>query len=614
MNILQVKFMTPTIKILPESLASKIAAGEVVQRHASAAKELIENSIDAHAKSITVIIKDAGKTLIHIIDDGDGMTPEDTKVVFHRHATSKIATYEDLEKIITLGFRGEALASIAAVSQVELRTKLHSSVVGTKIRIDGGAVIEHVEDATAAGTSIQIRNLFFNTPGRRNFLKSSATEYKHIFDVVQRIALSHPKLNLKFISDDEKILDLQSSGITDRFAEIFGEKVAGSMIHFEETNELMSISGFIGKPDYSRKGRSEQFLYLNKRYIISRNLNHAVYQAYEHLIEKGSFPVFVLFISIDPRKVDVNVHPSKMEVKFENEGSVYRMIFSAVRKALSANDLIPSAGLREENILNTNGVTHQYSHNDPSFNSKSWNNPLHQSELSHLPFQQPFKSDSIYSDRMAKPFDVGANSEPPSTDYENKPSVAGIFNLWQIHNKYIIGTTEFGMMIIDQHAAHERVLYEKVIERFTQAKINSQQLLFPHTIEMPGGDIALLKELLPHLEKIGFCLKLFGNTTVILEGVPMDIKPGDEGKILQDVLDLYKEDDQNIKIEVKERLAKSFACKAAVKAGDPLSLSEMNALMNQLFATRIPYVCPHGRPVIIKYSLAELDKRFGRTS
>ena len=606
--------MTSRIKILPESLASKIAAGEVVQRPASAVKELVENSVDAHAKSISVIIKDAGKILIQVIDDGDGMTPEDARVAFHRHATSKISTYEDLENIVTLGFRGEALASIAAVSHVELRTRPHASSIGTKVRIEGGVIVDYGEDSTAPGTSIQIKNLFFNTPGRRNFLKSTNTEYKHIFDSIQNIALSYPEISIKFISNDETVLNLKASSFNERFAEIFGEKLANSLINFEDVNELMNVNGYLGKPDYARKGRSEQFLFLNRRIIVNRNLNHAVFQAYEHLIEKGSFPVFVLFITIDPHKVDVNVHPSKMEVKFENESSVYRMIFTAVRKALSSHDLIPKVGMREDSSIDAySQMQFQASHQTP-VQRPDWNSQTGLDKSSFIPTQQSFKSDSAFLNKIDKSFNEyhGTDSQPVQTDHQN-PSTT-ISPIWQIHNKYIMIPIESGIMIVDQHAAHERVLYERAVEQFNQTNIHSQQLLFPHTLQMTVGDVALIKDLLPHMEKLGFCIKLFGNTTVILEGVPVDIKPGNEGIILQDILDLYKEDEQNIKIEPKERLIKSYSCKAAVKSGDPLNLAEMHSLMDQLFATNMPYVCPHGRPVLIKMMLNELDKRFGRTS
>src|ERR1051326_2473539 len=296
--------MSQTIKILPQGLANKIAAGEVVQRPANAVKELIENAIDAGAKSISVMIKNGGKTFIRIVDDGSGMSHEDAAIAFERHSTSKIATYEDLEEIRTLGFRGEALASIAAISQIELRTRRAADEVGWKIRIEGGAIVENEEVASAAGTSIVVRNLFYNTPGRRNFLKSDSTEFRHVFDVIQRVAISHPELAIKFTSNDEPILELRKASHQERIAGVFGEKLSRTVFAFEQENEFARVSGFLGKPDHARKSRAEQYLFLNGRSIINRNISHAVFKAYEHLLEKSSFPFFVLFITIDPRRVD----------------------------------------------------------------------------------------------------------------------------------------------------------------------------------------------------------------------------------------------------------------------------------------------------------------------
>lgn len=597
--------MIQTIKILPESLANKIAAGEVVQRPASAVKELVENAIDAHARSLSIFIKDGGRSLIHVIDDGDGMSKEDASIAFHRHATSKIAAYEDLECIRTLGFRGEALASIAAVSQVEMRTRMNQSDVGTKIRIEGGTVSEISDEACAVGTSIQVRNLFYNTPGRRNFVKSGNTEYRHIYDVVQRAAISHPELNLKFISNDETILDLRSESLQERIAQIFGIKLAESLICFEEKNDQIELSGFLGKPEYSKKGKTEQYLFLNKRYIVSRNLSYAVYQAYEHLLEKGSFPLFVLFITLDPRKVDVNVHPSKMEVKFEDEASIYRAVLSTIRKALSSSDLMPTLKIGDDDFSNAR-LQFQNRSIPSKPDARDWSQ-LFRGEKPPIEVTPKLKPEDDFS--VDSTLKSGQESQ-----LEVQLSAKRKAALWQIHNKYIILPVDNDLLIIDQHAAHERILYERARIRFTQEGKKSQQLLFPQTIQMSSSDAAIVKQTLPDLEKLGFTIKIFGQSTIIVDGVPPEIKPGKEGSIVQEIIDLFKEDEQQIRVEPSERLAKSFSCKAAVKAGDPLTDAEMESLIDQLFKTEIPYVCPHGRPVSIKLSLSELDRRFGRTS
>lgn len=594
--------MTPIIKILPPTLANKIAAGEVVQRPASAVKELLENAIDAGASSITVIIKEGGKSLIQVIDDGSGMSAEDALLAFQRHATSKIATYEDLENIRTLGFRGEALASIAAVAQIEIRTRLSAHAVGTKIRMEGGIVKETGEDATPVGTSITVKNLFFNTPARRNFLKSNNTEFKHLFDVFQRVAISHPEKTLKFISDDEMILHLLPITAVGRIKDVFGERVSQGIFSFEESSEFLSITGFLGKPEYARKTRFEQYLFLNNRFVLNRNINHAVFQAYEHLLEKGSFPLFVLFLTIDPHRVDVNVHPSKMEVKFDDDSAVYRFVLSSVRKALSSHDLVPDAGVREESSADDRlGLRFRQPVVASGQRVAQWQ------ELLRTPISPATSLDGIF----AQPDQTGATVAVDDSP-ETKFALTAVA-LWQIHNKYILVPIESGVMIVDQHAAHERVLYERAVARYKNAATQSQQLLFPHSVEMTSGEVALVRQILPDLEGLGFGVRIFGKTTIIVDGVPVDVKPGKEATILPEIIDLFKEDEQAVRLQPRERLAKVYSCKAAIKAGDPLNNPEMHSLLDQLFSTEIPYVCPHGRPVIVKLSIAELDRRFGRT-
>lgn len=591
--------MPNKINILSEKLASKIAAGEVVQRPSSVVKELLENSIDAGAAKITIVIKEGGKSFIQIIDNGCGMSEADASVAFYRHSTSKISTLEDLENIRTLGFRGEALASIAAMSQVELLTRTDNDEVATKIRIEGIEVKEISKEAMERGTSVTVRNLFFNTPARREFLKNNSVEFKHIFDVVVRIALSHPDIQFKFISGEETVFNLQSNKIQERIRDIFGNKVYDAIIPIIGNTESpyfseLNVTGFITKPDFAKKTRVEQFLFLNDRYIVNRSLNHAVFQAYEHLIEKGSFPFFVLFININPNKVDVNVHPSKMEVKFKEERSVYHLINSAVRNTLSANNLIPSMQLNPESV-DTGRFPEFLPHPNSSF---------------HFQRQTAYDFTPIFSARG----DI--QNYETKTDYEKQIEQISQFSIpqiyFQVHNRYIIVPVEEGVMIVDQHAAHERILYEKAVSSFSETHNRSQQLLFPNTVELSAGDFTIVNELFLDLEKLGFQLKVFGKNTVTMEGVPLDVKPGQESSILQEIVDVYKENEHQQKLEPRENLAKSFACKAAIKFGDAMNQSEMHALVEQLFKTQMPYVCPHGRPSVMKLTLGELAKRFGR--
>jgi DNA mismatch repair protein MutL len=616
------------IHILSPELSNKIAAGEVVQRPAAVVKELIENSLDAKAGRISVLVKDAGKALIQVVDDGEGMSEQDASLAFRRHATSKIHSASDLEEIRTLGFRGEALASIAAVSQVELKTRTESDDLATHIRIEGSDIIEKSKSALERGTNITVRNLFYNTPARRNFLKTRHTELKNITDVVTRMALAYPEVEWFYASDDEVMLDVKSQKMERRLEEVFGKTQFGSMFGFDETNELVKVSGFLGKPNYARKSRVEQYVYLNRRYIFSRMINHAVFQAYDHLLEKGSFPFFILNLTIDPKKIDVNVHPSKMEVKFENESNVYRIILSVVRKALAANNLIPSMSFRDGNAVSPFDATFQ-------FGDHGWKQggsdhagapvfPLH-------PDARPGDQSGLTTPHIIGLDDihVPASSDTPSLSFDGSSSslhrilaqrsaldqsqIPESKPIWQAHNKYIISQIPHGLMIIDQHAAHERILYEHAIANFENTLPSSQQLLFPETIDLGTSDYSLVKELLPNLIRIGFDMRLFGKNTVVIDGIPADVRIGNEKKILREVLDEFKNNEHGGMKDVRDNLAKSFACKAAIKAGDKLSVTEMIVLIEHLFLAKMPYVCPHGRPVIVRIPLEELDKRFGRT-
>jgi DNA mismatch repair protein MutL len=611
---------TSIINILPEHLANKIAAGEVVQRPESVVKELLENSIDAGADSISVMIKNAGKSLIQIIDNGKGMSEEDAVKSFYRHATSKIATYEDLENIRTLGFRGEALASVAAVAQVELKTRREEDTAGTMLRIEGSEIKEQSKCAHQRGTTISVKNLFYNTPARRQFLKSNNTEFKHIYDTIQRLALSKPEIALEFVSDDDTILALPSQKLEERLKSLFGDRHFATLLPVQEITELLSISGFIGKPDFARKSKVDQFIFLNDRFILSRSINHAVFSGYEHLVEKGNFPFFLLFIELDPHKVDVNVHPSKMEVKFADEQSVYRIVMSVVRKALGENDITPTVefqrGTNDFSSLKHSAIPRFYSDTAqptvPSFGSGQQNFGS-SSGGEDVPFDLTSKLDQIFSKapngESFPPEDTQTHFQHGNRDSEAQEGKA----IWQLHNKYILTQIRSGLMIIDQHVAHERILYERALTRMNNAVPSSQQLLFPQTIQLPSGDYTLTKDLLPFLNSIGFETKPFGKNTFVLEGVPPEVKAGTEANILQDILDEFKNNQLRVKLDARDNIAKSFSCKAAIKAGEKLGEVEMRSLIDQLFATSMPYVCPHGRPVLIKLSLSELDRRFFRT-
>ncbi len=621
------------IRKLPAYIANQIAAGEVVQRPESVVKELVENAIDAGGDMIEIIIAGAGKNLIQVIDNGSGMSEEDVLMAFERHATSKIETVEDLQAIKTFGFRGEALSSIASIAQVELKTRREEDDVATHVRISGSEVEEVTKAQAQVGTSVTVKNLFFNTPARRHFLKSNSTEFRHISDTVQKYVLAYPNIHFKFKSDGQVILDVPPGSLVERVKVLFGEKIASSLIEVEEHTDTLSVSGFIGRPNDARKTRGQQFLFLNTRPIINRSINHAVFKAYEHLIDPNSeYPMYILFLNVDTRMVDVNVHPQKLEVKFSDDRHVYNLVQAVVRQGLYRNDLTPSLKFREQGATGERRIVHG---RELSSDSDDWEFPMRDAKTSPPSAEPEYRERTVLSSpRDREEMEKSINELFRSLDETMKHGVGRRMDqgellidkekltdavpdthmLWQLHNKYILAPIKSGLMIIDQHVAHERILYEKALHMMENALPFSQQLLFPHSMRIVPGDFTLLEELQPDLERMGFVLKLEPPNFVTVEGVPQDVRVGMEERILEELLEQFKEYHAMEKTDQRDSLAASFGCRAAIKSGEKLSPGEMQVLIDQLFATKMPYVCPHGRPVVIKLSLAELDRRFGRTS
>ena len=617
--------MSQKIKILPESLANKIAAGEVVNRPESVVKELMENSIDAGAKQIDVYIKNAGKNLIQVIDDASGMSEEDALLSINRHATSKISSIDDLEAIKTLGFRGEALASIAAVSIFELKTRMEADELGVLIRIGEGESISKEKGAYPVGTSVTVKNLFYNVPARRNFLKTNSTELKHIIETFKRIALSHPDIAFRLINDDDPIFDLYKHDYKERIRAIFGENIVDVIIEAKEITDYLSLSGFITKPAYLRRSKGEQYFFLNNRYVQSKIVNHAVFSAYENLMEKGDYPFFVLFLTVDPKKVDVNVHPSKLEVKFDDEREIYSFVNAVIKKTLGSYDLVPAVSFtgdssdREALRFNSSQRSDRSDFSDRPFANQTDTNKrrsiFSEDEIDQLfeDLNREIKSTAPDS-QVEHPFESTAQKEV----YHESDSVQSASQetpfIVLLHNKYILSQIKSGLMIIDSHIAHERVLYEKALQSFEANIPFSQHLLFPQIVKLDPADYQLVKELEPYLTNLGFTLKFKSKNVVEIIGIPSDLKSEHESETLLDILHEFRKNQQEKHLEVRDNLAKSFSCKAAIKAGDKLSEKEMRILVDKLFATSMPYVCPHGRPIVIKIPIQELDKRFGRTS
>ena len=622
------------IKILPENISSKIAAGEVVQRPESVVKELMENSIDAGADTIELIVKRAGKSLIQVFDNGIGMNEDDAIICIQKHATSKIFSYEDLEAISTLGFRGEALSSIWAVSQVEIKTETRDEEIGTLIRNEEAGNIVREKGSFPKGTSVSVKNLFYNTPARRNFLKTDATELKHIIDTFNRISLSHPDLNFKLYNNDDVIFNYTAGNLGRRIEQVFADNMLDALIPVEEKTDFISLYGYIGKPALLKKSKGEQYLFLNSRYVLSRQINHAVFTAYENILEKGDYPFFILFMDIDPKRIDVNVHPSKLEVRFEDDKDVYNFVLAVIKKSLGTHDLVPSISFTETTEQTEKLKVHSFNKTEkgdfsdrPKFTEKKSyaRTNFSDKEIDLIFSTIPDEIVKPGSNETSHPFNPVEGKETESRDLteniekniryskEVKTEDETTFII-QLHNKYILSQIKTGLMIIDQHVAHERVLYEKALKRFEANLPFSQQLLFPKTIEMDPGTFEILKEINPYLIKLGFEIKFFSKNTIVIEGVPDDVKSGSEEKILIELIDEYSSNQREKKLEERDNIAKSYSCKTAIKAGDKLTDKEMRLLIDQLFATSMPYVCPHGRPIVVKISLDEFDRRFGRTS
>ncbi len=600
------------IRILPENLTNKIAAGEVVDRPASVVKELVENSIDSGADDITVIMREGGKALLQVVDNGGGMTEPDLVLAFQRHATSKIAVFDDLANVSTLGFRGEALASIASVAQVDTRSVLQGESSGHSLRIEGGVMNSVTASAGRPGTSIAVKNLFFNTPARRKFLKSVNAEYRQILTVMSRFCLAYPEIAFTLVNEDQVVYELTSESHESRIGSVLGARIRKNMIEIENDGPV-KITGFVGNQDVVRRSRGDQYMYFNRRFFTSKNLNYAVVAAFGEILPRGSYPIYIVNIEMDTSQVDVNVHPTKMEIKFANDALIFSSVRGAVKRALTSHHVIPE--------ISPWTAAGESFHKAESMSPSSINSGREAaaSQLSFEPGRAPLPGwpDGRFLKAESTSTGVegdGSASMPASVQTAANRTVDASFerlNVWQVHKKYIISQIKNGLIVIDQHVAHERILYERALDSFETRKPSSQQLLFPQIIELSQQDYSILLEMIPFLENVGFVVKAFGKNTVVVEGVPTDVKIKDDERILLQILDEYKRG-KNDRTEIRENVAASFACHSAIRAGDPLSLDEMNGLIDQLFSTREPYFCPHGRPVLIHVSLDELDRRFKR--
>jgi len=612
--------MSDIIQLLPDHVANQIAAGEVVQRPASVVKELMENAIDAEAASVTLVIKDAGKILVQVIDDGLGMSITDARLCFERHATSKIKSADDLFNLHTKGFRGEALASIAAIAHVELKTKDETAEVGTKICIEGSEVISQEAEVIPQGTTISVKNLFYNIPARRNFLKSNTVENRHVIDEFHRIALAHPKVSFKMIHNGSDVFNLPASNIRQRIVNIFGNKTNEKLVPVSEETEIVKVNGFALKPEFAKKSRGEQFFFVNDRFIKSPYLHHAVLSAFEGLIKTGTHPGYFLFLEVAPNSIDINIHPTKTEIKFDDEHAIYAMLRATIKHSLGQFSIGPMLDFNKDNGLET---PYEYSKKTPvaptidvdrdfnpfqekpkqgniNFPFKREQTPkweslyvgLHQDEKASHTNTIEFESDEV----------TGKLFESDKTDKEN--------TTFQLQNKYIISPIKSGMMIIHQQRAHERILYEELLKNMTVQEAVSQQLLFPLHLYFSVQDMEILLKIREQLEYTGFLFSEIKEESIEINGIPVIVTESQAGIVLEQLINDIKEEVPEASFSQNDILAKSMAKSMAIKTGTSLNKEEQEHLIHQLFACKEPSVSADNRAVLITMNMTDFDKKF----
>ncbi len=618
--------MSDIIQLLPDHVANQIAAGEVVQRPASVVKELLENAIDAKATHIQLLVKEAGKTLVQVIDNGTGMSVTDARLSFERHATSKISSAEDLFQLNTKGFRGEALASIAAIAHVELKTKRDEDELGTLIKIEGSQVTSQENVVTPKGSSIAVKNLFFNIPARRNFLKSDQVEMRHIMDEFQRVALVHPDIAFSMYHNGSDVYELRSSNFRQRIVAVFGKKANEKLVPVNEDTEIVKITGFVLKPEFAKRSRGEQFFFVNDRFIKSAYLNHAVTAAFEGLLKDKAYPGYFLKLQVDPKTIDINIHPTKTEIKFDNEHDLYAIIRSAVKHSLGQFQIAPILDFQRDASMDTPYAHHQKNVSAPTIEVDRSFNPF-ANEVRSASKNKGFVSKS-YPKKTTENWEalyVGLDSKMamPATDevtmsFESEETTGSFFEddaitqeqiTLQIQNKYIISKIKNGVMVINQHRAHERILFEEFLQHITINEAVSQQLLFPEKINVTPSEISFLKEVQSVLESTGFIFSKIADETVEISGVPVSITNDNATIIITDLLATAAQETITTESLHATLVAKSLAKSLAIKSGKKMNNQEQENMVNRLFACKEPTVSPTNKPIFITYSTTDFDKK-----
>ncbi len=604
--------MPDVIRLLPENIANQIAAGEVVQRPASVVKELLENSIDAGADNIKLIIRESGKSLIQVVDNGMGMSNTDARMSFERHATSKIRKTEDITKIRTMGFRGEALASIAAVAQVELKSKTEDAELGTEIIIHGSAIKSQEPLATEKGTSICVKNLFYNIPARRSFLKSNPVEFKHINDEFFRVSLANAGTAFSFYQNDQEIFRLDPGKLSKRIVQLFGKNYQNQLIPCQEHTPDIQITGYVGKPEFAKKTRGEQYFFVNSRFIKNNYLSHAVSTAFQGLLPDDFHPFYVIFLEMDPERVDVNVHPTKTEVKFQDDRLLYGVIQSAVRQALSQFNVTPSLDFKADINFDfaTKNVESGVSTEERDYfsfksidtakrSNDNWRELYEvarredEKELQKIELEQP------QQEVLTLKSDLESNLE---VDSDNKSL--------QLHGQYLVRQVKSGMVLIDQNAAHERILYEQYLDVLEQNTGTSQSCLFPQHLQLNASDFALLDELKVEIKKLGFDFEIFGKNTIVINGIPSDLAGSNEKEILEGLLEQFKTNKESLSLDHRQNLARSLASRTAVRKGKKLVSREIDELVDRLFACKQPNYTPDGNPTFVVLGMDRIASYF----
>lgn len=600
--------MHDTIALLPDHVANQIAAGEVVQRPASVVKELIENAIDAGATQITLVIKDAGKTLIQVTDNGKGMSPMDSRMCFERHATSKISSADDLLKLSTKGFRGEALASIAAVAQVELKTRQPHDEVGQHIIIEGGRFVSQEEIQTATGTTFIVKNLFFNIPARRTFLKSDQIEQKHIIEEVERVAIPHTGISFVVKSNGNEVLNLPAGNLMQRIKSLFGGYIQKELVLIGEDTSYVKISGYVSLPSAALKTRKDQYFFVNNRFVKNPFLNHAIYEAYKELIGYQSHPRYFIFLQLDPSQIDINIHPTKIEVKFSDERTVYMLLLSAVKRAIgkanASGGLDFDAEMSIEIPAGGSAGTKLYKQPPVSYNTSY--NPFNPNQ------NTPEKSNRQHWQSLFEGFSKTVPEENKTPQQEIEPVKLEAFDapVFQLHRKYIVTSFNQNVVIIDQQRAHERVLYEHYINAAEERPVHSQQLLFPEQLELSATDFAIVQDLIIEFRQLGFNLEIFGRNSIVINGLPADMEGFNIRQTLEGIIETFKLNTIEARVEKKDNLCRSIARNIAIRQGKELSEEEMKLLISSLLRCENPLYTAAGKVVMMDVEYKEIEKFF----